>query len=209
MKALVVIATLAVALGVGAAVQAQTPADPESVVRAFVDAFNAGDAEASASYFAEDGTAEGPGCRPSGVCRGRAEIQAALQAEIDEGVQDEILDLTVSGNTVSVRIAETAPGLAELGVERIIILLTATVEDGEITSATGEFDLSDGQTAMFAAALEEQAEEPSLPESGTGYASPASSPPWRSPAGLAVLAVLGAGLLAGGALVTRRHEASD
>lgn len=190
-----VAATVAVALVLfaGLAVHAQTPTDPEGVFRATIAAFNAGDAAASASYFSEDATLTRV-CPPAGTCRGRAEIQAALEREIAEGVQAEIRSLTVDGDTLTIQLAESAPGFAELGIERVYINITAIVQNGKITSMADELDLTDSQTATFAAALEEETQG-ELPATGTGFApGPVRSQWWL----FLALLTLGAGWVAAG-----------
>lgn len=167
---------------------AQTAGDPESIVRGAIDAFNRGDAVASAAYFSEDTTVTGL-CQPAGVCHGRAELQAAIEEEVAHRGHDDILSLTVSGSVVTMQIAETFPDFVDLGIGRIIINITATVENGLITEFTDELDLADSQTATFVAAME--GEEPSnMPAAGTGYA-PSSDESWLLYAtGLLVTGVL-------------------
>ena len=193
MKALTATAAILLALFLVPTIRAQTPTDPEGVFRAAVDAFNDGDAALSASFFSEDATITGL-CPPANVCHGRAEIQAQLEEEIAQGAQDEIRSLTVSGNTAVIELTESAPGFAELGIERIYINITAIVENGKITSMTDELDLTDPQTATFAQAVEEEAQG-GLPATGTGYSPRTSPTPWWL---LAVLAVLGTGTIAAG-----------
>lgn len=200
MKPFIAIVAVAIAVAVGAVAYAQTPTDPEGVMRAAIDAFNAGDAEASAAFFSEDVTVTGL-CPPANVCHGRAELQAFLEIEIAEGAQDEIRDLTVDGNTVVVQLTERVPAFAELGIERVYITLTATVEDGLITSMVDELDLSDPQTATFVQALE-GGEEPALPDSGTGYEASVHDAPWWA---LVALVTLGAGLLTAGVGTFRKR----
>jgi len=199
MKAVAGTIALVAVISLGAAVHAQAPTDPEAVFRAAVDAINAGDAAAAAAYFSEDATVTGL-CQPANVCHGRAEIQQALEEEIAHDVRDEIRSLTVSGDTVTVALSESSPGFAEFGVERIYINITATVQDGLITSMIDELDLTDEQTATFAQALEQQG-APSLPPTGTGYAAPSDHSAWWV---LAALLAFGAGTLAVGAKLTRR-----
>lgn len=191
MKTLAAIAAIAIALVLGHAVQAQTPTDPEGVFRAIVAAFNAGDARTSASYFSEDVTVTGL-CPPANVCHGRAELQAQFEEEIANAAQDEIRSLTVDGDTIVVALTESVPGFAVLGIERVYINITATVQDGKITSMTDELDLSDSQTATFAQAVAEE-EQGSLPATGTGYAPKAPRTEWWL---LLALALIGTGAVA-------------
>ncbi len=176
-----------------ATASAQRATDPEGVLRATIDAFNSGDATMAASFFAEDATATGL-CPPANVCHGRAEIQGQLQKEIAEQAHDEIRDLTVNGNTVVAHLAETAPGFAEIGIERTYITVTATVRDGLITSLADELDLTDPQTAKFAQALQQE-EASQLPASGTGYSTSRSA--WPLTTATALLLAGGVFLLAG------------
>ncbi len=170
-------------------------------MRAAIDAFNAGDAAGAASYYAEDATVTRL-CPPANACQGRAQIEAAIEREIAEGVQAEIIELTVNGNVVDARIQETAPGFAELGIERVVINITATVENGLITEMTDELDLSDPQTATFAQAL--AGEEAGAPVTGTGFTAQ-SSP--LAPSVAASLLLLGGVLLATGLAVRRAARA--
>ncbi len=191
--AIVIVALGAFGMSLAAASAAQQPTDPEGVLRAIVNAFNAGDAATVASYFAEDATATGFFCPPAGVCHGRAEIQGQLEREIAEGAQDEITSLSVNGNVVTAQVTESAPGFSEIGIQRVVVTVTATVEEGLVTLLTDELDLSDSQTATFAQALK-QAEEPAgVPSTGTGYVREAHKSSWT-----VVLAMLLTGL----ALVT-------
>lgn len=174
MKTVVVgLAVLAVGLSGLATtpVRAQQQPDPETVVRAWVEAFDSGNIDEFASYLSDDATASGF-CRPSGVCNSKAEILAATSAEIAEGVHAEIRRLTVEGNTVIVQLTEAAAAFAELGVERVYIDLAVTVVDGKVTHFDDQFDLTDPQTATFVAALEgDGAAEPSaIPATGDGSA---------------------------------------
>lgn len=198
MKVLAATAAIAIALVLGHVAMAQTPTDPEGVFRAAVAAFNAGDAAAAASYFSEDATITGL-CPPANVCHGRAEIQAQLDEEIAHGAQDEIRSLTVSGDTVTIQLTESAPGFAELGIQRIYINITATVQNGKITSMTDELDLSDSQTATFAQSMEQEAQN-SLPGAGTGYAAAPVRTQWWL---LVALVIVGAGSVTVGLSVRR------
>jgi len=199
MKAIAGAIAMIVAVSLGVAVHAQTPTDPEGVFRAVVDAFNAGDAAAAAAYFSEDATVIGL-CQPADACHGRAEIQGALEEEIAHNAQDEIRSLTVNGDTVTVALSESSPGFAEFGIERVYINITATVQNGLITSMVDELDLTDEQTATFARAMEQQGES-SLPPTGTGYTAPTDHIGWWV---LAALLAFGGGALAVGTGLTRR-----
>ncbi len=206
MRSLLLTAALVVALGGLAfraeAASAQRAADPEGVVRAVVAAFNARDAATAASFFAEEATATGL-CRPANVCHGRAEIQGQLEKEIAEGAQDQIRDLTVNGDTVILHVSETAPGFAELAIDRTYITVMATVQHGLVTSLSDELDLTDPQTAKFAQALEQ--EQSGLPASGTGYTAGHSPGPF---AVIALLAIGGALCVPAAGTLRRRRARS-
>lgn len=172
---------------------AQQPGDPEAVVRAMLDALNQGNIDAFASYLSDDATATGF-CRPTGVCNTKAEIVAATSAEIAEGVQAEIRSLSVRGNTVTTQLTESAPAFAALGIQRVFIDVTFTVVDGKVTRFDDQLDLSDPQTATFAAALEggDPAEPGQVPSTGDGAMQrERTSAPW----------LIAPVLLAGGALI--------
>ena len=72
--------------------------DPAAVIEAYVEAYNAGDADAIATLFAEDAVITG---HPGGTFTGISEIQALHEDEADGTVAYTISNVAVEGGTVT------------------------------------------------------------------------------------------------------------
>ena len=125
----------------------QQPADPVAVVQAFVAAINSGDADAAAALFATDDVL----AAPMHTFAGREEIAADLQGFIDQGGTLTTIDVDLVGDTVTATQEVRQPQIAAFGIDRIIRIDTFVVIDGEITSLSPRPDISDPDTARFAA----------------------------------------------------------
>lgn len=119
-----------------------------AIVRGLTDARNRGDAEAAASFFAEDITFTGGMCLP---CSGRAAILAEFQRQFSgPGVRVTVSDLKVTGMIATFRQFIPLERAPVPGVERTVNTVTMELRDGKIASWRAAPDLSDPQAAALA-----------------------------------------------------------
>ncbi len=158
------------------------------VVSARRAAFRRGDIAAVMAVFTDDAVFEGFGLCAAAPCVGKA----AIQKEFERQLADKYADTTtsgsarVSGDTFTSRIEIVSDSIKAAGVERIMATTTSVVKGDKISSIRYVLDLSDAQTAKFAAAQK-------LPRTG-GNASPNNV--W-------LMALAGIMLLAGGYALRR------
>lgn len=119
-----------------------------AIVRGLTDARNRGDAEAAASFFAEDVTFTGGMCLP---CNGRGALLAEFQRQFSgPGVRVTVSDLKVAGMTATFRQFIPLERAPVPGVERTVNTVTMELRDGKIASWRAAPDLNDPQSAALA-----------------------------------------------------------
>ncbi len=151
-------------------------------------AFRRGDVAAVMGFYTDDVMLEGFGLCAAAPCVGKAAIQKEIERQVaDKFAGTEIPGTArVSGDTLTFRSEVVSDSIKAAGVERIIVSLTTVVKGDKISSIRYVLDLSDAQTAKFAAAQK-------LPKSG-GDASPNEA--W-------LMALAGIIFLAGGYVLRR------
>ena len=178
------------ACGVIPAMVAQE-ADLAAIFGQFADAVNQGDVEAALALFTEDATwVRGMVC-PPGACVGQSAIRTEIERDIANNHQLDIVDIQVSGTTLTARVEVRTDATQAAGVERIIQAFTVEFQGDKISLLRAMPDLTDPQTAAFAGSM-------MPPQTGAGPDS-ASGGRDAAPIVLALLAAIAGGaLLAGG-----------
>jgi hypothetical protein len=151
---------LGLAIGFPAATQAQSEADPLTVVRHLEKVGT--DFQAELALYTEDLLFIGGPCsdQPGGLCRGRAEYAEVAAPRAGDPMVDVTLVGTpqVSGNVVTARVEERFSGeipfFEQMGIKRLVEHLAAIVEDGKISVVYLKPDLTDTQTAVAFGAVE-------------------------------------------------------
>lgn len=146
----------------GVAAQGATPTadDPAAIHAAFVEAIQANDPDAFAALFAPDGVL----VVPFGVFRGREEIRG-FQAELIEnnpGLEVTFTEPTVTHNTAVSRDEVTAEPWRAAGAERIIIIHTLVVANGQIVVLANIPDIDDPMTRAFFTPMEATTATPAM-----------------------------------------------
>ena len=152
---------------------------------------NGGDVDAAGALFTEDATWLRGGRCPPGACAGQAAIRTELEQDVTDHHQIDIIDVQVTGNTLTARVELRTDATREVGIERAIQLFTLEFEGGKISALEVMPDFSDPMTAELRARR--------LPASGSGPLSTSSGPPISLP----LVAVL---LLAGGMLIVGARQ---
>lgn len=116
----------------------------ETVTAAFKQAFIAGDGDAVAELFADDGVLIGP----DGVVQGRAAVRAFVETFITDhpGLSVSFSETEVSPDTAVHRMFVASDPVREAGASRIVQVQTFVVSDGQISSLIAEYDLADPET---------------------------------------------------------------
>jgi uncharacterized protein (TIGR02246 family) len=153
--AVVLLSSLAV---VRAQEASPTSNDPAAMHAAFVAAIQANDADAFAALFAPEGVL----VTPFGVFRGREEIQG-FQAGLIANNPDlavTFTEPTVTHNTAVSRDEVSAETWRAAGAERIIIIHTLVVANGQIVVLANIPDIDDPVTRAFFTPMEAAAATP-------------------------------------------------
>lgn len=129
-----------------------TAHDPAVAHAAFGEALQAGDPNAITALFAPDGIV----VSPLGIFRGREEIRAFYAGLIANtpGLEVTFTEPTVAHNTAVSRDPVAADPYREAGAERIILIHTIVIADGQIVVLTAIPDPDDPVTTELFAALE-------------------------------------------------------
>ena len=159
---------LAVALAlVGAiapplAAQEATPTadDPAAMHAAFAQAVQANDVDAFAALFAPEGVL----VTPFGIFQGPEAIGAffANLIEANPGLAQTVSEPTVAHTTAVSRDLVTAESFREAGAERVVIIHTLVVADGQIVALTAIPDPDDPVTTQVFAAMAASAATPAM-----------------------------------------------
>jgi hypothetical protein len=161
---------LAVVSGtVGAAEGNATPVD---VGDAFITGLNEGDLSAVSMLLADDFVAITPACVAAfgeSGCTTSAQLEPILQATLLLQPQLTAGEPLETGSDVSYEVQWRDLFSAQLGLERALLTIDLTVEADHITRLVLELDLSDQETAAYAAALA-QMQAPSMTPPSTGDA---------------------------------------
>jgi hypothetical protein len=179
-----------------------TPAtvDLVAIVKQFLGDENTGDFPAALALLTDDAVINGGSCQPP--CVGKAAILKDMQQGQATHTQHVLADSTfqVSGNIVTGRIEHQSDLSRAAGINRFFVIATIEFTGDKISHITPRLDISDPQTATFAAfqKARQLANTGSGPASGGG----AGFDHWLVEA----LAGLGA-LLTASALWARRRRA--
>lgn len=177
-KILVVLVTMVAVLALAGALYAQET-DPESVVTASAEVFNAGDIEASMAFWADDAVVYIlPSPPHAGAHTGLEEIRAWFEGMIAVNGQIEVEILQVDGDTVTAKSRYWDDNVLALGIEYLEATEEYTVQDGKITAYT--WTQTDESLAEFLAAVT------ALPETGVGPPPTETVPLWLAVGGLLV-----------------------
>jgi len=191
MKWLIILVILgAVLLAIPTVLNAQET-DPAAVIEGQVAAINAGDVEATMTYFTDDAvvTVAYPPPAPSDVYTGAAEVQAWFEELMAMNFELESTILQVEGDVVIANEKSYSDFSRELGIAPLEGITEYQVEDGKIKAFT--WTITDESWAKLQAAMAPE----SLPESGNaGY-----------PTYVVVLTLGGLVLLSGLGLALRRR----
>ena len=126
--------------------------DPASVHQRYIDATNRGDVAGAVALFAEDAVYQGGSCQPD-PCIGQIAIQGDIAGNVASHVHVTRISAQVDGDTLTWRSEVAADGVRAAGVDRIVTLGTTQVRDSTIVKHQFHFDMSDPQTAAYAAFL--------------------------------------------------------
>ena len=158
------IVVLAVTTVLLATVASAQEADPTAVFGEFADAVNAGDVDAALALFTEDATWVRGGRCPPGACAGQAAIRAELEKDVADNHRIDIVDVQVTGNTLTARIELRSDGTREAeGIDRVIQTVTLEFSERKISAIEVVPDLTDPQTSEIRSRR--------LPAAGGGYVS--------------------------------------
>lgn len=180
---------LVLMLALPAALYAQET-DPISVVEAWQDAMNAGDADAALAWLADDAfitLVPPPMEGHDGVFRGKEEIRTWWEGLYAANGASSLSNCQVDGETITCILNYTDDGLQGIGVDSIDNEFVVIVRGGKIqtyTATTTPESLEKLQAAMAA-----------LPVTGGGAPSSYSSALVMALGGLAILGGLGLALL--------------
>jgi len=149
--------------------QAQSPRDAAVVYQEHIDATNRGNAAAAAAVFTADGVLIIGGCPAGTGCVGTA-IQARIQASINAHLRGTILYIQQDNNIITAVEQWRGDPMNAAGIERAVFKVTLTFTGDKIARRVVELDLSDPQTARFAAPPAPPAPAPAVipPQTGDG-----------------------------------------
>jgi hypothetical protein len=125
--------------------------DPASVILRFQDARNRGDVETAMAFVAPDLVYTGSAtCPPESACIGTEALRHDLdQFSADQEYSSSAAGPDVSGMTVRIRFAFQSPARSAIGLDRTLSDVTATVQDGHLTSWQSVSVWTDTQTAWW------------------------------------------------------------
>lgn len=130
---------------------AQIPRDAAVVYQEHIDATNRGDAAAAAAVFTEDGVLIIGGCPAGTGCVGIAAIQARVQQSINAHLQGTIVSIRRNNNIITAVEEWRGDPMRAAGIDRAVFKVTLTFTGDKISRRVVELDLTDPQTARFAA----------------------------------------------------------
>ncbi len=141
---------LAALMATMAARPAWAQADLAAILRQYYDAVNRGDVAAVMAFFTEDAVARlGNLCSPAVPCVGKAAIQRQIEQTKSFQTRYDVVNIQVSGDTVTARVEQRNLPIQDAGLERVIQKHTVTFRGDKISNIVAELDLSDPQSAAF------------------------------------------------------------
>ena len=180
----------------GAAVTCGSQFDLAGLGRQELEAINAGDLDRAMALFTENAVLQGtPGCLTP--CVGKQAIRSEFENLVADDTHSTVVEVDVSGNTLTRRLETTSDSIRETQVDRIIVEETLEFSDDKISSIMQRPVLADAQTSTFVASLTAPPLPASLPATGIvgAPAQDASSAWWQQ------LAIFGSLLILGGVVV--------
>ncbi len=149
---------------------AQSPRDAAFVYQDHIDATNGGNAAAAAAVFTNDGVLIIGGCPADTGCVGTTAIQARIQGSINANLRGTIVSIQRNNNIVTAVEEWRGDPMRAAGIERAVFKVTLTFIGDKISRRVVELDLSDPQTARFAAPPAPAAPAPAVVPPRTGDA---------------------------------------
>jgi len=107
--------------------------DPLSVMKASLDAINAGDVDVAVATFADDAVFT----TPTGSFKGKDQIRSAIMADVANHVQIEATNFQVAGDKVTYSFKQSNDRLRGLGIDFINGNSEAIIQNGKIMSLAG------------------------------------------------------------------------
>jgi hypothetical protein len=108
-------------------------ADPLSVMKASLDAINAGNVDVAVATFADDAVFT----TPTGSFKGKDQIRRAIMADVANHVQIEATNFQVAGDKVTYSFKQSNDRLRGLGIDFINGNTEAIIQNGKIMSLAG------------------------------------------------------------------------
>jgi hypothetical protein len=108
--------------------------DPLSVMKASLDAVNAGNVDAAVATFADDAVFT----TPTGSFKGKDQIRRAIMADVANHVQIEAANFQVAGDKVTYSFKQSNDRLRGLGIDFITGSTEAIIQNGKIMSLTAQ-----------------------------------------------------------------------
>ena len=162
MKARIIAVMMSVVLlAFPVALYAQEP-DPMPIIRAWVEALNAGEIDAALSYLADDAVVQivPPAPGTSGIFTGKDEVRGWYETVVGQNGVTVLTDCQVAGETVTCVNTYAEDSFRALGIDSVVGEWVAVVRDGKLQSYT--FTMSDESLAALMAAMA----PPVMPETG-------------------------------------------
>lgn len=131
---------------------AEAAADMAALYTMHIQAINRGDLAAVVAGYAPDAVFIGPGAPPCSVsapCMGKDAIQGLFQGLIGAKLQAGIIDLQVSGSTLTGRLNMINDGVGAAGFGVVRIKVTVTFFGEKIARDVVEYDASDPATSNY------------------------------------------------------------
>ena len=114
------------------------PDDPVSVIKALVDALNAGDVEAAVAFYADDAlrTQQPPPAGQSGVWTGKEQVRGFVKGLVTDHFKVELSNLKAAGDKITYTCTFSTDTYRKLGVAPLVVVEEALFERGKIKSQT-------------------------------------------------------------------------
>ena len=114
------------------------PADAALVIKALVDALNAGDVEAAVAFYADDAlrTQQPPPAGQSGVWTGKEQVRGFVKGLVADHFKVELSNLKAAGDKITYTCTFSTDTYRKLGVAPLVAVEEAMLEKGKIKSQT-------------------------------------------------------------------------